>query len=242
MKNTPIIIAIICGLLCVNIQAPVEDDYYPFRDIIENYYLHYYEYPNSVSEIIQFTEYCLTVDTNYFPSPEKKTIQSKILPRLNNRNIQIINNDNFGILQNNDTLFYFKKYLFSPCEIDLFIGDSVQEYYAFYSKFSKPRFFDEVGHAIIPSEKDIDFQNDLIKFTEQQTRINDIPFRHYMNGKDTIPVFLFLEYELGKGLRDFCDKKKNLNKTYYQPLDSLCNKFCSNNKITRIIFSSLDYQ
>ena len=43
MKNTPIIIAIICGLLCVNIQAPVEDDYYPFRDIIENYYLHYYD-------------------------------------------------------------------------------------------------------------------------------------------------------------------------------------------------------
>lgn len=141
MKKIPTIIVLICGLLCTNMQNTVRDDYYYLRDIVENYYYYYYQYPNSASEIIQFTEYCLTVDTNYFSSPEKKIIQSKILPRLDNSNIQIINNDGFGILQNNDTLFYYKKQLFSPCEIDLFIGDSVQEYYAFYNKFSKPRFF-----------------------------------------------------------------------------------------------------
>ncbi|WP_299088827.1 hypothetical protein [uncultured Bacteroides sp.] len=242
MKNISIAIAIICGLLCVNTQNQVNDNYYCLKGLVENYYYHYYKYPNSVSEIIQFTEYCLTVDTNYFPSPEKKIIQSEILPRLNNLNIQIVNNDNFGILQNNDTLFCFKKYLFSPCEINLFIGDSAQEYYAFYNRFSKPRFFDKAGFAIILSEKAIDFENDLIKSTEQQIGINSISFRYYMNEKDTIPVFLFLEYEFGKGLRDFCDKKKKLNTSYYQQLDSLCNEFCINNKIARIIFPSFDYQ
>lgn len=141
MKKIPTIIVVICGLLCPNMQNTVRDDYYYLRDIVENYFYHYYQYPNSASEIIQFTEYCLSVDTNYFSSPDKKIIQSEILPRLDNSNIQIINNDGFGILQNNDTLFYYKKQLFSPCEIDLFIGDSVQEYYAFYNKFSKPRFF-----------------------------------------------------------------------------------------------------
>lgn len=53
-------------------QNTVRDDYYYLRDIVENYY--YYQYPNSASEIIQFTEYCLTVDTNNFSSPEKKII------------------------------------------------------------------------------------------------------------------------------------------------------------------------
>ena len=240
MKKIPTIIVLICGLLCTNMQNTVRYDYYYLRDIVENYY--YYQYPNSASEIIQFTEYCLTVDTNYFSSPEKKIIQSKILPRLDNSNIQIINNDGFGILQNNDTLFYYKKQLFSPCEIDLFIGDSVQEYYAFYNKFSKPRFFNEEGHAIILSGQNIEFQNDLVKYAELQIRMNGIPFRYYVNGKDTIPVFLFLEYDFENGLRSFCDKKKTLHESYYQPLDSLCNRFCNENKIARIIFSSLNYQ
>ena len=30
----------------------------------------------------------------------------------------------------------------------------------------------------------------------------------YVNGTDTIPVCLFLEYDLKNGLRSFCDKKK----------------------------------
>ena len=242
MKKIPTSIVVICGLLCPNMQNTVRDDYYYLRDIVENYFYHYYQYPNSASEIIQFTEYCLSVDTNYFSSPDKKIIQSEILPRLDNSNIQIINNDGFGILQNNDTLFYYKKQLFSPCEIDLFIGDSVQEYYAFYNKFSKPRFFNETGHAIILSGKNIEFQNDLVKYAEQQIRVNGIPFRYYVNEKDTIPIFLFLEYKFEKGLCNFCDKKKTLSESYYQPLDSLCNRFCSDNKIARIIFSSLDYQ
>ena len=97
MKKIPTIIVVICGLLCPNMQNTVRDDYYYLRDIVENYFYHYYQYPNSASEIIQFTEYCLSVDTNYFSSPDKKIIQSEILPRLDNSNIQIINNDGFGI-------------------------------------------------------------------------------------------------------------------------------------------------
>ena len=71
MKKIPTNIVVICGLLCPNMQNTVRDDYYYLRDIVENYY---YQYPNSTSEIIQFTEYCLTVDTNNFSSPEKKII------------------------------------------------------------------------------------------------------------------------------------------------------------------------
>ena len=43
--------------------------------------------------------------------------------------------------------------------------------------------------------------------------MNGIPFRYYVNGKDTIPVFLFLEYDYENGLRSFCDKKKTLHDT-----------------------------
>lgn len=69
--------------------------------------------------------------------------------------------------------------------------------------------------------------------------MNGIPFRYYVNEKDTIPIFLFLEYKFEKGLCNFCDKKKTLSESYYQPLDSLCNRFCSDNKIARIIFQVL---
>lgn len=243
MKYILIVIATMCGLLCTNRQKPNRDYFHYFEYIMENYYYYYYQYPDSASEIIRFMEYSTTIYPDFDHFPENEIILSEILPILSGRDIQIKNDDYFTILQGDDTLFCRLRFLFSPCDIDRFIGKSSKEYYRFYSKFSRPRFFDKAGHAVILPEKVIEFQNDYITISERQIEISKTPFRYYINESGEVPIYLFLEYELGKGLRDFCSKEEEgLNGFYYQSLDSLCHDFCINNRIERIVFPSFDYR
>lgn len=134
--------------------------------------------------------------------------------------------------------------LFSPCDIALFVNGEPKEYHSFYSKYSKPRFFDYKDSAILSVRMDSIFQLNIMNLQKKFIKTDEktLSCKSYIYENDTIPIYTFLEYKGGDKLHNFCDHSQKIPlNIFYNELNRFCDLFCMENNLSRIIFMLPDY-
>lgn len=241
------IICVLYGTLCSsqNSFKTKEDKMYPYLDdIMRGYYHDYYDYPTSIEELITYSKYSL----GFYPEPYKQIIESFIIPTLtdNKSTIRIAKGEDFVIYSGVDTLLYISPFsmFLSPCDIQIFIGKDPKEYANFIRTFINPIFFSQQGEAILLREKLIeDFK---LQFSELQQNylkpeLNCI-YNSYDYDGEKVPTHLFLEYNVDKGLYNYCTKKEiSIKSEFYKALKNMLDIFCRKYNCSRIVFVCPDY-
>lgn len=225
--------------------------FYALEQMTNCYFYFHYSYPETISELVSFTQYCLSIGPGYDYYNWPDIIEKTVVPKLENDRdkVRIINNEDvyFGILLNNDTLFYSTIYSapITPCESKDFIGGDWREYYKLHNRFRSPRFFETEKQAIItPHSVDSLFQAKAKNVAECNIEIHNIdkPYKYYVHEQDTIPIYTFWNYKRSKGLHYFCDSTRAVPRSpYYEELEAMCCSFCDSLDIEKVIFLTLDY-
>lgn len=251
MKNKMIFVVLVIFTI-----LPISNNMYSKRkinneiicltDIVNNYFYSHYCYPESVEELIEFTEYCLKIDENFFSIPYSDFIRLYLLPKLKQEGVRIKKeNYNFILLKKQNILFCLNKQgtYFSPCDISLFIGKPPKEYHSFLEKYSKPRFFNRKELAILSVRLDSIFHLGVLELQKKYIKSSTVtlPYNTYAYENDTIPIYTFWEYRLGDKIHYYCDNKKSPNGNFYNDLTLFCDLFCLENNLSRIVFMLPDY-
>lgn len=207
--------------------------------MLEAYYSYNYEYPYNLNTLINTT----LSFTNKYPNDYLDTnkILTITIPNLikEKENLNITKNDTlYAITLNSLPILEIKRNnYFSPCELSLFVEDYPQEYQTFLKKYIKPRFFDNNNTSIIDTDLLINqFQRDF--HLMQKKYLEPYTFHYYIYGNDTVPIYTFLEYKKGIGIKEFCNNKTIDNKTLYiKKMETYLNRFCKKNNLSRVIFA-----
>lgn len=247
MRKIFFLICTLCSMycspqVCTNMGS---DSLYPYlHNIVSGYYYDHYDYPTSIEELMSYMEF----NIGFYSEPYKQIIESLIIPVLdeNKSAISIVKDEDFGIYLGTDTLLYLSplSMFLSPCDIPIFIGKDPREYANFIRKFTHPLFFSQQGSAILQPEKLI--KNFELQFHGLQRSYfklkSDTGYNFYMHDNKKIPIHIFLEYKVNKGLYNYCTKEKIERKIdFYKTLDKLLDVFCRKHDCGRIVFVSPDY-
>lgn len=145
-RNTMFLFNVLfCTFLC-NAQYLKRDNmFYPHLDVIvANYYNCYFKFPNSVEDLIRFTECFLKIYPDV-DNTTKSNVEINILPYLkkNKKRISIEEEEEctYTMRMGCDTLLYVPPtfWPFSPCNNSFFIGERPNDYYHYYERFRVPR-------------------------------------------------------------------------------------------------------
>jgi hypothetical protein len=217
------------------------------QDMMDQYYYTYYSFPKNIDDLVAFTRYCITINSDSYSWPS--TISQLVLPQMDafKDELNIVNNNGLPcILLNKDTLFCYPpcyKLLF-PCENRALTDTNFRKYKISYKRFLAPRFFSS-GHAVLlPAMYNL-FQEQVEGVAKAciNRSADDKPYHYYVHKTDTIPLYSLLEYRHRRGLSCFCDSAKSIPANrYYRQLDALCQRTCDSLKLEKIIFLIPDYK
>lgn len=247
MRKMIFTICTLCSMCCSSQEGSNigSDKMYPYLDnIVSGYYYDHYDYPTSVEELIVY----MKSNIGFYSDSYKQVIESLIMPVLdeNKSTISIVKGEDFGIYLGTDTLLYLSplSMFLSPCDIPMFIGEDPREYANFIRKFAHPLFFSQQGNAILQPEKLIkDFELQFHELQRSCFKLKpDIGYNFYMHDNKKVPIHVFLEYRVNKGLFNYCTKEKIEGKIdFYKTLEKLLDVFCRKHDCGGIVFVSPDY-
>ena len=249
-KTTFLFSILLCTFLC-NAQYLKRDNmFYPHLDVIvANYHNCYFKFPDSVEDLIRFTEYFLKTYSN--DNATKSNLEINILPYLkkNKKRISIEEEKEYTytMRMEGDTLVYVPPgfWPFSPCESSFFIGERPNDYYYYYEKLRVPRCYSSNNRIIFfPDKVYQDFEKG-IRLTQQKyidISNGSIPYKYYIYENDTVPIFSMLEYNFGKPLRYYCSDERIVSQSpFYVNLEVFLKKFCKKHQCKQILFMLPDY-
>lgn len=212
MKNSIIIVFVIfiaCNGSNNNTQAQHQYDYPGLGLIIDAYYRDYYDYPNSIEDLVTFT------DESGFPENFDKTIEKL---KKSKSEIELLKEEKKLKISINDSLIYTTP-MSTPC-------DQFSDNKGFY--LGRVLFFDEKGKAINSEEISNQFKIGL----------KNIKYHYNMVEKEgNANKYVMLKFEDPDGLSLFCDDCIPLNDyEYFKEVEIFTNKFSEEHKIREIIF------
>lgn len=251
-RNTMFLFNVLfCTFLC-NAQYLKRDNmFYPHLDVIvANYYNCYFKFPNSVEDLIRFTECFLKIYPDV-DNTTKSNVEINILPYLkkNKKRISIEEEEEctYTMRMGCDTLLYVPPtfWPFSPCNNSFFIGERPNDYYHYYERFRVPRCYSSSNKIILyPDSVYTNFKRGILDVQHKYLKltVGSVPYKYYIYENDTVPIFSMLEYNLGKTLRYYCSNQRIVSQLpFYTNLEVFLKRFCKLHQCKQVLFMLPDY-
>jgi len=218
------------------------------RDVIEDYYSYYYQFPDSSQQVLEFVDGMIGADKDkslYFLTPHSAYNYFTIRKCFHTGIVSIYKSDKSIHVKYNglENKYPIEHMGFQVCEIDSMIGEFSSDYNGIISRFSNGRFFDLKGKTVIITEE-LNMRLHDIQCSLQKEYLSKgtFAFRKYKYQDMEIPVQAVMVYDIMQGLRYYCLEKEIDNELlYYKVLEASLKEFCNINNLSRMFFLMPDY-
>lgn len=224
----------------------IDDKPLYFENLMDEYCLYYYDYPEKISQLIYFIKDCMSNYPDFWPEPIKSTIIEHDLPILQSfqDDILIKKRGNNIVVELNGITLLDKEIILLPCDIVYFIDGNPDEYSMFIRKFTIPRYFNKEGLAVIRTEElDSVFFKKKTEIQKEYLIEGTFSLPVFKNKDTEIPIHTFFEYRLNDGLFYFCDRNRKFESEllFWEKMILSLEKICKKNNISRIVFLLPEY-